>query len=73
MGVATYGSLVFQLKDAHFEANGTCDFVYRALRVVSKTVVVTICLACLSTMPVIMFILGETQIFFKPLFNPLSF
>ncbi|XP_033215019.1 uncharacterized protein LOC117171639 [Belonocnema kinseyi] len=58
MGVAAYGSLVFQLKDANIEANGTCDFVFRALRVVSKTMVVTICLACLSTMPMIMLILG---------------
>ncbi|KAK2583212.1 hypothetical protein KPH14_009231 [Odynerus spinipes] len=58
LGVATYGSVVFQLKDAHLEANGTCDFVFRALRVVSKTMIVTICLACLSTMPILMFILG---------------
>lgn len=59
LGVATYGSLVFQLKDAHREASGTFDFVFRAMRVVSKTMVVTICLACLSTMPVIMLIMGK--------------
>nr|KAF7396887.1 hypothetical protein H0235_016424 [Vespula pensylvanica] len=58
LGVATYGSVVFQLKDAHLEANGTCDFVFRALRVISKTMIVTICLAVLSTMPILMFILG---------------
>ncbi|KAG7198535.1 hypothetical protein KM043_005902 [Ampulex compressa] len=58
LGIATYGSVVFQLKDAHLEANSTCDFVLRALRVVSKTTVVTICLACLSTMPILMFIFG---------------
>lgn len=58
IAVATYGSLVFQLKDAHREANGTCDFVFRAMRVVGKTMIVTICLACLSTMPVIMLIMG---------------
>ncbi|XP_043488264.1 uncharacterized protein LOC122515118 [Polistes fuscatus] len=58
LGVATYGSVVFQLKDAHLEANGTCDFVLRALRVISKTMIVTICLAILSTMPILMFILG---------------
>ena len=58
LGVAAYGSLVFQLKDANLEANGTCDFVFRALRVVSKTMAVTICLACLSSMPIIMLILG---------------
>ncbi|KAK0162056.1 hypothetical protein PV327_008424 [Microctonus hyperodae] len=57
LGVATYGSLVFQLKDAHREANGTCDFVFRAMRVVSKTMIVTIGLACLSTMPIIMLIM----------------
>lgn len=59
MAVAAYGSLVFQLKDAHLEASGTCDFVLRALRVVGKTSVVTIFLAFLSTMPVVMLILGE--------------
>ncbi|XP_034940405.1 serine/arginine repetitive matrix protein 5-like [Chelonus insularis] len=58
VGVATYGSLVFQLKDAHREASGTCDFVFRAMGVVSKTMLVTICLACLSTMPIIMLIMG---------------
>ncbi|XP_043461872.1 uncharacterized protein LOC122498267 [Leptopilina heterotoma] len=58
LGVAAYGSLVFQLKDANLEANGTCDFICRALRVVSKTMVVTVCLACLSTMPILMLILG---------------
>ncbi|XP_016839387.1 uncharacterized protein LOC100677905 [Nasonia vitripennis] len=62
MGVAAYGSLVFQLKDAHLEANGTCDFVFRALRVVSKTMIVTIFLAFLSTMPIFMLILGVQYI-----------
>ncbi|KAG8039114.1 hypothetical protein G9C98_003421, partial [Cotesia typhae] len=59
LGVATYGSLVFQLKDAHREASGICDFVFRAMGVVSKTMFVTICLACLSTVPIIMLIMGN--------------
>lgn len=59
LGVATYGSVVFQLKDAHLEANGICDFVFRALRVISKTMTFTICLSCLSTVPILMFIFGE--------------
>ncbi|XP_011054959.1 PREDICTED: uncharacterized protein LOC105146425 isoform X2 [Acromyrmex echinatior] len=58
LGVATYGSVVFQLKDAHLEANGICDFVFRALRVISKTMTFTICLTCLSTVPILMFIFG---------------
>ncbi|XP_015123736.1 uncharacterized protein LOC107045850 [Diachasma alloeum] len=58
LGVATYGSLVFQLKESHREANGTCDFVLKAMRVVSKTMVVTICLVCLSTVPLLMLIMG---------------
>ncbi|XP_014476806.1 PREDICTED: uncharacterized protein LOC106745594 [Dinoponera quadriceps] len=58
LGVATYGSVVFQLKDAHLEANGICDFVFRALRVISKTMTFTICLSCLSTVPILMFIFG---------------
>ncbi|CAB0032159.1 unnamed protein product [Trichogramma brassicae] len=56
--VAAYGSLVFQLKVAHLEAEGTCDFVYRALRVVSKTMLVTCCLVLLTAMPIVMLILG---------------
>ncbi|XP_011300748.1 uncharacterized protein [Fopius arisanus] len=58
LGVATYGSLVFQLKESHREASGTCDFVLKAMRVVSKTMVVTICLVCLSTVPLLMLIMG---------------
>lgn len=59
LGVATYGSVVFQLKDAHLEANGICDFVLRALRVISKTMTFIICLTCLSTVPILMFIFGK--------------
>ncbi|XP_020292040.1 peptidyl-prolyl cis-trans isomerase CYP95-like [Pseudomyrmex gracilis] len=58
LGVATYGSVVFQLKDAHLEANGICDFVFRALRVISKTMTFTVCLTCLTTVPILMFIFG---------------
>lgn len=61
LGVATYGSVVFQLKDAHLEANGICDFVFRALKVISKTMTFTICLSCLSTVPILMFIFGECE------------
>jgi len=59
LGVATYGSVVFQLKDAHLEANGICDFVFRALTVIGKTMTFTVCLTCLSTVPILMFIFGE--------------
>lgn len=58
LGVATYGSLVFQLKDAHREASGTCDFVFKAMAVICKTMVVTVCLAFLSAMPVVMLVMG---------------
>ncbi|XP_046433410.1 serine/arginine repetitive matrix protein 1-like isoform X1 [Neodiprion fabricii] len=58
LAVATYGSLAFQLKDAHLEAGSTCDFVSRALGVIGKTLGVTICLACLSAMPPVMLIMG---------------
>ncbi|XP_050312730.1 uncharacterized protein LOC126747863 isoform X2 [Anthonomus grandis grandis] len=58
MTLTTYGSVAYQLKDAHFEANGTCDFVYKALKIVNKTVVVTVFLVCLSVLPVIMLIMG---------------
>ncbi|XP_076236651.1 uncharacterized protein LOC143180656 [Calliopsis andreniformis] len=58
LGVITYGSVVFQLKDANLEANNTCDFVFRAMKVVSKTRVVTVCLILLFTLPVLMLIFG---------------
>ncbi|XP_033191720.1 uncharacterized protein LOC117236784 [Bombus vosnesenskii] len=54
----TYGSVVFQLKDANLEANNICDFVFRGLKVVCRTRVVTVCLMCLSPVPVLMFIYG---------------
>lgn len=60
LGVATYGTLVFQLKDAHREASGTCDFVFRAMTVVSRTMVFTVCLGCLTTVPLLMLIMGES-------------
>lgn len=55
----TYGSVVFQLKDANLEANNICDFVFRGLKVVCRTRVVTVCLMCLSPVPVLMFIYGK--------------
>ncbi|XP_076675611.1 uncharacterized protein LOC143372881 [Andrena cerasifolii] len=56
--VITYGSVVFQLKDANLEASNTCDFVFRAMRVVTKTRVVSVCLICLTSVPVLMLIFG---------------
>lgn len=35
--LTTYGSVTYQLKDANMESSGTCDFVWRALRIVVKT------------------------------------
>ncbi|XP_076619351.1 uncharacterized protein LOC143340867 [Colletes latitarsis] len=58
LGVITYGSVVFQLKDANLEANSTCDFVFRALKVVFKTRVVTVSLVCLFAFPLLMLIFG---------------
>lgn len=43
--LTTYGSVAYQLKDANLEATGTCDFVFRALRIVNKTGM--ICFCCL--------------------------
>ncbi|KAL0276480.1 UNVERIFIED_CONTAM: hypothetical protein PYX00_004043 [Menopon gallinae] len=57
-GLRVYGSVVYQLKDANIEASGTCDFVLRALRIVFKTVTITIILVCLTALPIIMLIMG---------------
>ncbi|XP_076393819.1 uncharacterized protein LOC100877875 isoform X2 [Megachile rotundata] len=56
--MVTYGSVVFQLKDANLEADNICDFVLRALKVVSRTKVATGCLVCLSAVPISMLIYG---------------
>lgn len=61
LGVITYGSVVFQLKDANLEANNICDFVFRGMRVVCRTRVVTVCLFCLSAVPILMLIYGERR------------
>ncbi|KYB29540.1 uncharacterized protein LOC103314073 isoform X1 [Tribolium castaneum] len=58
ISLTTYGSVAYQLKDANLEASGTCDFVCKALSIVNKTVVVTIVLVCLSTLPLLMLIMG---------------
>ncbi|KAL2731014.1 peptidyl-prolyl cis-trans isomerase CYP95-like [Vespula squamosa] len=57
-GMATYGSVLFQLKGAHQEARGTCDFVFRSLKIFSKTILFVMCLFILFTMSILMFILG---------------
>lgn len=57
-GIAAYGSVVYQLNHANLEANGTCDFLARALGIVYTTVVVTVVLICLTTLPIVMFIMG---------------
>lgn len=36
-GLTSYGSVMYQLKDANIEASGVCDFVCRALGIVYKT------------------------------------
>ncbi|XP_044259085.1 peptidyl-prolyl cis-trans isomerase CYP95-like [Tribolium madens] len=59
ISLTTYGSVAYQLKDANLEASGTCDFVCKALSIVNKTVVVTIVLVCLSTLPLLMLIMGD--------------
>lgn len=61
LGVITYGSVVFQLKDANLEASNICDFVFRGMRVVCRTRVVTVCLFCLSAVPILMLIYGERR------------
>ncbi|KAF7279975.1 hypothetical protein GWI33_006539 [Rhynchophorus ferrugineus] len=58
LSLTTYGSVAYQLKDANLEASGTCDFVCKALRIVNRTIVVTILLVCLAILPLIMLIMG---------------
>ncbi|GLH04875.1 Uncharacterized protein GBIM_10505 [Gryllus bimaculatus] len=61
LGLTAYGSVVYQLKDANMEASGACDFVCRALRIVYKTAVVTVVLVCLTSLPLLMLIMGKCQ------------
>ncbi|XP_076277347.1 uncharacterized protein LOC143207575 isoform X2 [Lasioglossum baleicum] len=54
----TYGSVVFQLKDANVEAKNTIDFAFRAFKVVYKTRIATAFLVLLCILPVLMLIFG---------------
>ncbi|KAK9719666.1 hypothetical protein QE152_g22557 [Popillia japonica] len=58
ISLTTYGSVAYQLKDANLEATSTCDFIIKAMNIVNKTVVVTIVLICLSSLPLLMLIMG---------------
>ncbi|XP_028040398.1 uncharacterized protein LOC114250636 [Bombyx mandarina] len=62
VGLTTYGSVAYQLKDANMEASGTMDFVCRAAKIMNRTILMTVFLACLSTLPVIMLIMGVQYI-----------
>ncbi|XP_063381548.1 uncharacterized protein LOC134668034 [Cydia fagiglandana] len=62
VGLTTYGSVAYQLKDANMEASGTMDFVCRAAKIMNRTILMTVFLACLSTLPVIMMIMGVQYI-----------
>ncbi|XP_064072356.1 uncharacterized protein LOC113400846 [Vanessa tameamea] len=62
VGLTTYGSVAYQLKDANMEATGTIDFICRAAKIMNRTIVMTVFLACLSTLPVIMLIMGVQYI-----------
>lgn len=37
VGLTTYGSVAYQLKDANMEASGTMDFVCRAAKIMNRT------------------------------------
>jgi hypothetical protein len=37
VGLTTYGSVAYQLKDANMEASGTVDFVCRAAKIMNRT------------------------------------
>ncbi|KAJ2951286.1 hypothetical protein O0L34_g5687 [Tuta absoluta] len=62
VGLTTYGSVAYQLKDANMEASGTVDFVCRAAKIMNRTILMTVFLAMLSTLPVIMLIMGVQYI-----------
>ncbi|XP_064102442.1 uncharacterized protein LOC135212693 isoform X1 [Macrobrachium nipponense] len=56
--MSAYGSIVYQMKDANMESNNTCEFVYKALKVLSRTVLMTVILLIIMIVPVLMAIMG---------------
>ncbi|XP_014357057.2 uncharacterized protein LOC106709718 [Papilio machaon] len=62
VGLTTYGSVAYQLKDANMEASSTVDFVCRAAKIMNRTILMTVFLAILSALPVIMLIMGVQYI-----------
>ncbi|XP_042229198.1 mucin-1-like isoform X1 [Homarus americanus] len=57
-GMSAYGSIAYQMRDANMDSNNTCEFVYKALKVISKTVLMTVLLVISITVPVLMVIMG---------------
>ncbi|XP_064483240.1 uncharacterized protein LOC135396137 [Ornithodoros turicata] len=55
---ASYGSVSYQLREANEEATGFCDFMSRALTIVSSSVLFTAFLAIFSVVPLLMLIIG---------------
>ncbi|XP_069978429.1 transmembrane protein 272 [Penaeus vannamei] len=35
--MSTYGSIAYQMRDANMDSNNTCEFVYKALKIICKT------------------------------------
>lgn len=66
-GMSAYGSIVYQMKDANMEANSTCEFVYKALKIFSKTVLMTVLLIIVIAVPVLMVIMGVQYLHDCPL------
>ncbi|XP_045133837.1 transmembrane protein 272-like isoform X2 [Portunus trituberculatus] len=66
-GMSAYGSIVYQMKDANMEANSTCEFVYKALKIFSKTVLMTVLLIITIAVPVLMVIIGVQYLHECPL------
>ncbi|XP_071545545.1 uncharacterized protein [Panulirus ornatus] len=56
--MSAYGSIVYQMRDANMDANSTCEFVYKALKVISKTVLMTVLLVLTLAVPGLMVIIG---------------
>nr|XP_045581220.1 transmembrane protein 272-like [Procambarus clarkii] len=65
--MSAYGSIVYQMRDANMDSSNTCEFVYKALKVISKTVVMTVFLVLAMAVPVLMVIMGVQYLHDCPL------
>ncbi|XP_064636888.1 transmembrane protein 272-like isoform X3 [Lineus longissimus] len=54
----SYGSIILQIQEANVEADGTCDFIWKAFEIIGNTLLITVLLGIFMALPVAMISVG---------------